>query len=54
MTEGSEEITRNGHHLVRCEKCNYEQREEEYNWHTQCTGRGHWYFSEADQLKKNK
>lgn len=39
-SEGFEEVTRNGHHLVRCEKCVYNQAEEEYDWHVQMYGRG--------------
>ena len=40
LTEGFEEVTRSGHHLVRCEKCVYHQAEEEYDWHMQMYGRG--------------
>ncbi len=40
-SEGFEEVTRSGHHLVRCEKCVYNQSEEEYDWHVQMYGRGH-------------
>ena len=39
--EGFEEMSRNGHHLVRCEKCVTVQREEEYDWHSDMYGRGH-------------
>lgn len=38
-SEGFEEITRAGHHFTRCEKCVYEQREEEYDWSTTMYGR---------------
>ena len=31
-SEGFEEVTRSGHHYVRCEKCNYENQEVEYDW----------------------
>ena len=40
-SEGFEELSRGGNHLVRCEKCNYEQREEEYDWRNETYGRGH-------------
>jgi hypothetical protein len=50
--EGFEEVARAGHHLIRCEKCVYEQREEEYDYHTQTSGGGRRYFSEPDKLKK--
>ena len=39
-SEGFEEVTRSGHHLVKCEKCVYNQAEEEYDWHMQMYGRG--------------
>ncbi len=39
-TEGFEEVTRSRHHLVRCEKCVYNQSEEEYDWRMQMYGRG--------------
>ena len=31
-SEGFEEVTRSGHHYVRCEKCAYENQEVEYDW----------------------
>lgn len=40
-SEGFEEVSRSGHHHVRCEKCAYEQGETEYDWRTQMYGRGH-------------
>ena len=40
-TEGCEEVTRGGHHLVRCEKCVQTQREQEYDWREEILGRGH-------------
>ena len=39
-SEGSEEVTRSGHHYVKCEKCVYNQCEEEYDWHVTMYGRG--------------
>lgn len=39
-SEGFEEVSRGGHHYVRCEKCVYNQRDEEYDWHTEMYGRG--------------
>ena len=39
-SEGFEEVTRNGHHYIRCEKCVYNQSEEEYDWCIQMYGRG--------------
>ncbi len=38
-SEGFEELSRNGHHLVRCEKCVYNQQDEEYDWHAITYGR---------------
>jgi len=38
--EGFEEFKRHGHHLVRCEECIWEWREEEYNWKTEMRARG--------------
>lgn len=38
-SEGFEEVTRGGHHFVRCEKCAYEKSEVEYDWHVQMYGR---------------
>lgn len=40
-SEGFEEVNRSGHHLIRCEKCTYNQREEEYDWKAEMYGRGH-------------
>ena len=40
-SEGFEEATRAGHHMIRCEKCVYNQSEEEYDWRTCMYGRGH-------------
>lgn len=37
-SEGFEEINRQGHHLVRCEKCVMNQREAEYDWRTEMYG----------------
>ena len=42
-TEGFEDIARAGHHFTRCEKCNYEQREAEYDWRNEITRRGHLF-----------
>ncbi|MDP3921686.1 MAG: hypothetical protein Q8R76_12885 [Candidatus Omnitrophota bacterium] len=39
--EGFEELNRSGHHLIRCEKCAYEKREEEYDWQSEVAHRGH-------------
>ena len=39
-SEGFEETTRSGHHYIRCEKCVYNQAEEQYDWHLQMYGRG--------------
>lgn len=38
-TDGFEEVTRSGHHLIRCEKCVYDKKEEEYDWHVMTYGR---------------
>ena len=38
-TEGFEEATRSGHHLIRCEKCVVHQAEEQYDWRLQVHGR---------------
>ncbi len=38
-SEGFEEVTRAGHHYVRCEKCVYERQEEEYDWSSVMFGR---------------
>lgn len=38
-TEGFEEVSRSGHHYVRCEKCVYERHEEEYDWSAVMFGR---------------
>jgi len=43
-SEGFEETNRHGHHLVRCDKCVYTQREEEYDWRAEMYGRGHPLF----------
>jgi len=37
-SEGFEEVSRSGHHYVRCEKCVYEQQEVEYDWHATMYG----------------
>ena len=39
-TEGFEEVTRAGHHWVRCEKCVSSNMENEYDWHREMYGRG--------------
>ena len=39
MTEGFEEVNSAGHHLTKCQKCVYEQRDEEYDWHAEMYGR---------------
>lgn len=38
-SEGFEEVTRSGHHYVRCEKCTYENQEVEYDWSAVMYGR---------------
>lgn len=38
-SEGFEEVTRSGHHYVRCEKCVYENQEVEYDWSAVMYGR---------------
>ena len=38
-SEGFEEVSRGGHHYVRCEKCVYNQHDEEYDWRIQMYGR---------------
>jgi len=38
-SEGFEEVTRSGHHYVRCEKCVYENQEVEYDWSEVMYGR---------------
>ncbi len=40
-SEGSEDVNRHGHHLIRCEKCSDDEREEEYDWHEDGRGGGH-------------
>ncbi len=39
--EGFEDVSRSGQHLVRCEKCIHEQREEEYDWRSEHAARTH-------------
>ena len=38
--EGFEEVNKHGSHKIRCEKCAAEQREEEYDWRSEASGRG--------------
>jgi hypothetical protein len=51
-TEGFEEISRNGHHFVRCEKCGYEKCEVEYDWHMQMYGRGQRWHAPAQTASR--
>ena len=39
-SEGFEDLARHGKHLVRCEKCITDQREEEYDWRSEIADRG--------------
>ena len=39
-TEGFEEVNHAGHHMVRCDKCVYNNAEEEFDWHREMYGRG--------------
>ena len=38
-SEGFEEVSRGGHHYVRCEKCVYNHHDEEYDWRITMYGR---------------
>ena len=38
-SEGFEEVSRGGHHFVRCEKCVLCNTESEYDWHLEMYGR---------------
>ena len=40
-SEGFEEMNKRGHRVIRCEKCGRDQREEEYDWRTEMSGKGH-------------
>lgn len=37
-SEGFDEVSRSGHHMIRCEKCVYNQSEREYDWHLEMYG----------------
>lgn len=39
-TEGFDDLSRSGHHLVRCEKCAYSNMEDEYDWRREIARRG--------------
>ena len=51
-SEGFEEVTRSAHHYVRCEKCAYNQAEEQYDWRVQTYGRGHQ--TQASRGRQNR
>lgn len=37
-SEGFEEVSKSGHHMVKCEKCVYNQSEREYDWQLEMYG----------------
>lgn len=36
--EGFEEVSRAGHHMVRCDKCTYSNEEREFDWRMEMYG----------------
>ena len=48
--EGFEEVNRGAHHMVRCEKCIHDQREEEYDWRGEHDVRSHPTLSNSARV----
>ncbi len=38
--DGFEEVSRAGHHMVRCDKCTYSGEEREFDWRAEMYGPG--------------
>ncbi len=51
-TEGFEEVSRGGHHYVRCEKCVHCNMEDEFDWHREMYGRSRTASHRTGQRKR--